>query len=139
MALKIKKVDVWAASIRDKPGGLAEKLAILSKAGANLGFIVARRTARKGQGVVFVTPLRGAKQLAAARKAKFKKTKSLRGLRVEGPNRRGAGAKLTQAIAEAGISLRGVSAAAIGKRFVCHLAFDSSADAGRAARILKKL
>ena len=33
MALNISRVDVWAASIDDKPGGLADKLAALSAAG----------------------------------------------------------------------------------------------------------
>ena len=56
MALKIANVDVWAATIKDRPGGVAEKLAALSKAGANLAFVIARRQADKpGKGVVFVT------------------------------------------------------------------------------------
>jgi hypothetical protein len=49
------------------------------------------------------------------------------------------GAKLTQALAEAGLNLRGLSAAALGKRYVTHLALDTAADAARAAAVLKKL
>ena len=36
MALKVAKCEVWAVTIDDRPGGAAEKLETLSKAGANL-------------------------------------------------------------------------------------------------------
>ena len=60
-------------------------------------------------------------------------------MRIEGINRRGQGMRLTQALAGQGLNLRGLSAAAIGNKFVCHIAVDSGADASRAARILSKL
>jgi len=140
MALDVKRVDVWAASIEDRPGGVAEKLAALAEAGAQLEFVIARRSPDKpGTGVVFLTPLKGAAQVKAAKKAGFKKTKSLRSIRIEGPDKPGMGAKITEALACKGINLRGLSAAAIGKRFVAHIALDKPADAARAVRILKKL
>ena len=43
MKVNIARVDVWAATIEDQPGGLAGKLAALAKAGADLEFVVARR------------------------------------------------------------------------------------------------
>ena len=140
MALKVKRVDVWAGTLKDRPGGLAEKLDALSEAGALLEFVIARRTPeKKGAGVVFLTPLKGAKQLAAAKKAGLKKAKSLHSVRIEGPDKAGIGAKITESLAEAGINLRGLSAAAIGKRFVAHLALDKASDATKAIGILKKL
>ena len=140
MALNVTRADVWAASIEDRPGGLAEKLAALAEAGAQLEFVIARRASeRPGTGVVFLTPLKGAAQIRAAKKAGFEKTKSLHSLRVEGPDQPGLGAKMTQALAQAGINLRGLSAAAIGPRCVVHLALDSTADATKAARLLKRL
>jgi len=140
VVLNVTRVDVWAASMEDRPGGLAEKLGALAKAGAQLEFVIARRASeRPGTGVVFVTPLKGAAQIGAAKKAGFEKTKSLHSLRVEGPDRPGLGAKMTQAMAQAGVNLRGLSAAAIGPRCVVHLAFDSTADAAKAARLLKRL
>jgi hypothetical protein len=45
MAYTVKKVDVWAGEIADRPGGLASTLAALSSAGANIEFVVARRAA----------------------------------------------------------------------------------------------
>jgi len=140
MALKVNRVDVWVASIEDRPGGLAAKLDALAEAGAELEFVIARRAPEKpGTGVVFLTPLKGAKQLRTARKAGFRKTKSLHSVRIEGTDRPGVGAKMSQALAERGVNLRGLSAAAIGKRFVAHIAVDTSADAAKAIRILKKL
>jgi len=140
MALKVSKAGVWSAVIEDRPGALAEKLAPLAEAGANLAFVLARRTPEKpGTGVVFVTPLAGAKQLRAARQAGFAKTSELACVRVEGPDKPGQGAKLTAALAEKGINLRGLAATAIGKRFVAFLALDSARDAGKAARVLRAL
>ena len=46
----VEHVDVWAATIEDKPGGLAHVLAELREAGADLQFIIARR-AEPGKGV----------------------------------------------------------------------------------------
>ncbi|MFQ6035580.1 MAG: amino acid-binding protein [Sedimentisphaerales bacterium] len=138
MKLDISRVDVWAASIKDRPGELAKKLDALSQAGANLEFVIARRAPeRPGTGVVFVTPIKGAKQIKAAKKAGFSKAASLRGLRVTAVDKPGLGAKLTKQLAEAGINLRGFSGAAIGKRAIFHLAFDSNADASKAMRTLK--
>ena len=119
MRLKVSRTDTWAAAIDDRPGGLADKLAALAAAGANLEFIIARRAPeQRGSGVVFVTPLKGAKQIKAAEAAGFQRTESLHSLRVQGADKPGTGAKLTRALAEAGINLRGLSAAALGKRYI---------------------
>lgn len=139
MAYAIKKVDVWAGEIADRPGGLGEKLSALSNAGANLEFLVSRRAPDKpGTGVVFVTPVTGAKQRKAAQEAGLSTSDSLRAVRVEGPDRAGLGMKMTSALADANINLRGVSAAALGRRGVTYFAFDSAGDADAAMRALKK-
>ena len=138
MALKAKRVQIWVAGMKDKAGALAKKLAGLAEAGAQLEFVLARRAPEKpGKGVVFVAPLRGAKQQAAAKKLKIRKSKSVFAVRVEGPDKPGLGAKITGALGEAGINLRGMSAAVIGKRFVLHLALDSAKDAAKALRVVK--
>ena len=138
--MKAQRVDTWAATIKDKPGALAARFKALSAAGVNLEFVIARRSPEKrGAGVVFVTPIKGPKQAGAAGAAGFKKTRSLHTVRLEGVNKRGQGARLTQALADKGLNLRGLSAAAIGNKFVCHIAVDSEADANKVARILNKL
>jgi len=140
MALTVNRVDVWATRLKDEPGSLNAKLAALADAGADLEFVIARRAPeKKGSAVVFVTPIKGAKQAAAAKKAGFSKTKTLHSVRIEGANKAGCGAQITGALAEAGINLRGLSAAAIGNKFVAHLALDTTADATKAMRVLKKL
>jgi hypothetical protein len=138
MKLKVNRVQVWAASIADRPGGLANQLEPLAKAGANIEFLIARRAPeRPGEGVVFLTPLRGLRQEKAAAKVGFVNTDSLHSIRVEGADRPGLGAQMTRALASAGINLRGLSVASVGKRFVAYLALDSDADATRAMKALK--
>jgi hypothetical protein len=137
--MKAQRVDTWAASIEDKPGALGVKLAALAAAGANLEFVIARRAPDKpGTGVVFVTPIKGAKQIRAAAGAGFLKTENLHTIRVEGTDKPGEGANLARLLADAGINLRGLSAAALGRRFVCHVALDTEEDAVKAARVLRK-
>ena len=138
--MKVQRVDTWAAAIKDKPGALAAKFKALAAVGANLEFVIARRSPEKrGAGVVFVTPFKGPKQSRAAGAAGFKKTRSLHTIRLEGVNKRGQGARLTQALADQGLNLRGLSAAAIGNKFVCHIAVDREADANKVVRALRKL
>jgi hypothetical protein len=140
VSLTVARADVWAANMDDRPGGLAEKLAALAAAGAQLEFVIARRASDEpGSGVVFLTPLKGAAQMRAAKMAGFEKIKGLHSLRIEGPDQPGLGARMTLALAQSGINLRGLSAAAVGQRSVVHLTLDSTADAAKAAQILKHL
>jgi predicted amino acid-binding ACT domain protein len=60
-------------------------------------------------------------------------------VRAEGPDKPGLGARITQALAEAGVNLRGLSAAAIGKKCVVYLAIDTAEGAAEAAKVLKKI
>lgn len=137
--LKVSKVDVWAAGLQDKPGALAKKLDALAQGGVNLQFVISRRLDKGKRGVVFVTPVQGAKQLRAAKAAGFRKSRSLQSIRVQATNRRGGLARITKALATAGINLRGCSAAALGDTGIVHFAFDRPADARNAMRILKAL
>ena len=139
MDLIVKRVEVWAASIRDEVGGLAYLLAGLRDAGADLDFIISRRTPEKpGQGVVLVAPLRGDRQIAAAASLGFNFTSSICSVRIEGDNRPGVTAELTGKLAKAGINLRGLSAAVIEARFIIYIGLDSAEDAAKAVDILKQ-
>jgi predicted amino acid-binding ACT domain protein len=140
MKLNVTRPQIWVAGLQDRPGALAEKLVALSAAGVDLEFVLARRQPDKpGTGVVFLSPIRGARQSAAARKQGVRKSKSLHAVRVDGTDRPGLGAALTQALADAGINLRGLSAAVVGRRFVVHAAFDKPTDAAKAVRIIKNM
>ena len=139
MDIIVERANVWAASIRDESGNLAQLLAGLRDAGADLDFVIARRVAEKpGTGVVFVSPLRGDRELAAAANLGFNITSSLHSVRVQGENKPGIAAVLTGKLAAEGINLRGFSAAVIGARFILYIAFDTDADAVKAVNILQQ-
>ncbi len=140
MKLNVTETDVWAATIEDRAGGLQQKLAALAAAGANLEFLVSRRAPEQpGKGVVFATPIKGAKQTQAAEAAGFQKSAGLHSVRIEGTDKPGICSSMTKALADAGLNLRGFSAAAIGTRFVAYLALDNAEDGAKAVGILKKL
>lgn len=139
MAIEVSKLDVWSCEIEDRSGGLAEKVEAVTAAGANLEFVIARRAPdNPGKGLVFMAPLRGAAQTRAAKAVGMVKAPGVYTVRLEGPNRLGLGAKITREVADAGINMRGLSGTALGRRCVIYLAFDTSADAEKARRILKR-
>jgi hypothetical protein len=137
--LLVEHVNVWAATIKDSPGALAAVLAELREAGADLQFIIARRAPEAhGKGVVFVTPLQGDREIAAAAQLGFIATRMVHSVRVMGPDRRGIAVELVQRLADGGLNLRGFSACVIGTQFVAYVAVDSLEDANRAIEILAK-
>lgn len=139
MEITVEHVDVWAANIEDKPGGLAGVLATLRDVGADLQMIIARRAPEEpGRGVVFVTPLQGDREIAAAAEVGFNVAQTLHSVRVVGRDRPGAAAELTQKLADGGINLRGFSASVIGGNFVAFAATDSLDEANKAISILTK-
>lgn len=138
MQLSVERIDVWAASTEDKPGGLAQVLSALRDAAVDLQFVVARRTPEApDKGVVFVAPLQGEREIRAAKQVGFSITPSLYSVRVMGLDQLGAIAQMTQMLADGGINLRGVSAAVLGTQFVAYLAIDSLDDAEKAVDILQ--
>lgn len=138
MELMVERADVWVAGIPDQAGGLARVLAGLKEAGADLDMIVARRSPEKpGTGVVFVTPLRGDREVNAAATLGFDVVRSVKSLRVEGENRPGIAAELAQLLAAQGLNLRGLTATVLGARFILYISFDSDPDAAKAANLLQ--
>lgn len=139
MDLLVENVDVWAATIDDRPGALAELLAVLRDAGADLQFVIARRSPEApGKGVVFVTPLQGDREIRAAAEVGFNVTRKLHSVRAMGRDHPGIAAELTQRLADGGINLRGFSASVIGTQFVAYVAVDSLDHADKAIAILEK-
>jgi ACT domain-containing protein len=125
--------------VKDAPGGLAGTLEALSRARANLQCVICRRSDRKGKGLVFLAPVTGRKAAAGAKKAKVRRAKNIATLRIEGPDRRGLGARMTRAVAKTGVSMRGLSAMTLGGKFVAYVGFDRAGDATKAARALRSL
>ena len=140
MPLNVSAQIVWAGDIADEPGSLAEKLSALAASGANLEFVIARRRPEEpGKGVVFVAPVEGKRAQDAAAAAGLSKAIDVPTLRVEGPDQAGIGDRMMRAISDLGINLRGVSAAAIGGKFVTYIGFYRADEASRAAQALRSL
>lgn len=138
MKLLVHNVDVWAATIPDKPGGLASVLAALRDAKSDLQLIIARRAPEKpGTGVVFVTPLERDREIRAAAQVGFNVTHTLHCIRIMGADRPGIAAQLTQKLADGGINLRGFSASVIGAQFVAYVAVDSLDAANKVIEVLR--
>jgi hypothetical protein len=136
MAYTVRKVDVWTGDIDDRVGGLAAKLEPLATGGADLELVIARRQPHQpGKGVAYLGPIGKAKQ--AAENVGLRRTSELVALHVEGANKPGECARLMRLLADAGITLRGISALALGGKFAAALAFDNDADATKAMNLLQ--
>jgi hypothetical protein len=138
--LIIERADVWEATVDDQPGGLARVLGSLKEVGADLDFIVARRSSEvPGKALVFIAPLRREEEAVAAAELGFNVTRSIQSLRVQGPNAPGRAAEITERLAGADLNLRGLSAAELGTRFVMYIGLDSEEDAEKAVNVLQTL
>jgi hypothetical protein len=140
MSFKLQRVHIWTGEVADQAGGVAQKLAQLAEAGANLEYIYSRRNADKpGTGTLYVAPVAGGDQLKAARSVGLHESQETIVVRVEGDNGAGLANKLTQAWAKAGLNVQGLSMAVLGDKFVGYAKFDTVADANKAATILADL
>lgn len=138
MSYRVTKEHVWVAQLPDLAGALAGKLQALADGGLNLEFIIIRRD-QPGTALMFVSPLRTIAEIETAKLAGLLRSEGLHSLRVEGTNVPGLGARIMNAVAAAGLRLRGLSAAALGGVSVTNLAFDTEADADEAKRVLERL
>jgi len=135
----VERVSVWSASLMDKPGGLSNILNCLDEAGVDLDFIIARRSPEEpGTGIVFISPLRGDREVRAASTLGFAISGSIAAVRVEGANEPGAAARLTDLISDADINMRGFSGAVLGNKYIAYIGFDTPGDANKAARIIEE-
>ena len=140
MSVRITSVDVLAGELEDQPGGLARVLEALAGGGARLQCCIARRQPDKpGTGVAFVTPVSGARAPSAARDAGMSPAADVATLRVQGTDAPGLGARLTRAVEQAGVNMRGLSAAVVGNQFVAYFGFDSQSDADAAAQAMRRV
>lgn len=140
MGFKLERIHIWAGEIVDQAGGMVEKLAPLAQAGANLEYIMTRRQPEKpGTGILYVAGVTGPAQVRAARAAGLAETPDPVVMRVRGDNEAGLAHVLAQRWALAGINLQGLSMSVLGQQFVGYAAFDTVADANRAAQILAEI
>ncbi len=140
MSFKMQRVHVFHAEVEDKPGGIAGKLKTLAEAGAHLEYIYSQRSSTKpGVGDLYVAPLHGNGEIAAARAAGLHEVSEPIVMRVEGDDKLGLSGRLTQAWEMAGLNLHGLVLSAIAGKFLGYATFDTVTDANRAATILAEL
>ena len=140
MSFKMQRVHVYHAEVEDKPGGISGKLKKLAEAGAHLEYVYSQRSATKpGMGELYVAPLYGNGEVAAARAVGMHEVSEPIVMRVEGDDKTGLGGRLTQAWEMAGINLHGLVMSVVGGKFIGYATFDSVADANKAATILAEL
>jgi hypothetical protein len=140
MSFKMQRVHVYHAEVEDKPGGISSRLKKLAEAGAHLEYVYSQRSDnKKGMGDLYVAPLHGTNELAAARDAGMHEVSEPIVMRVEGDDRAGLGGRLTQSWEMAGINLHGLVMSVVNGRFVGYATFDTVADANKAATILAEL
>jgi hypothetical protein len=137
MPLSIRRIQAWCGEIPDRPGAAAGKLAYLNEAGAELEFIFTRPNPNKPDvSVIFLAPITGEEQMAAARKAGLGPALDVAMLCVEADTRPGISYDIMSKLAIAGINLRGLSVSCVGKRFAAYLAFDNLDTLTMAVQIL---
>ena len=96
--------------VSDKPGGVANKLAELANAGANLEYVGSRRLPDKpGAGILFIAPVSGSDQIQAAKSVGLHEVNNPVIIRVEGDDESGLAHRLTHEWALAGISFQGLT------------------------------
>jgi hypothetical protein len=140
MSFKMQRIHVFHSEVEDRPGGISAKLKKLAEAGAHLEYVYSQRSPEKvGMGDLYVAPLHGVNELAAARETGMHEVSEPIVMRVEGDDKAGLGGRLTQAWEMAGINLHGLVMSVINGRFVGYATFDSVGDANRAATILAEL
>jgi len=140
MLLKATRTLVWMATIEDRPGGLAHLLEPLAKVQTNLDFVIAKhKSADPSQGMLYVAPIEGQKQVTAARDAGFAPRDNVFSVRVEGPDEIGVAYRITRALGAAHVNVYGLSAARVGDRCVLYLAFVNDVDAEKAVKLINAL
>lgn len=140
MSFKMQRVHVYHAEVEDKPGGISGKLKALAEAGAHLEYVYSQRCkAKEGFGDLYVAPLHGNGEVAAAKSAGMHAVAEPIVMRVEGDDKAGLSGRLTQSWEMAGINLHGLVMSVLSGKFVGYVTFDTPADANKAATILAEL
>lgn len=139
MAVSVKKAKLWRKELDNRPGTLARALAPLGDAGVNLQTVMGYRfPSDEDRAAVEVWPIEGKKAEDAARKGGLQPFGDVTCLIVEGDDRSGLGARISQALAEAGINIAFVMTLVSGKKYVSVMGFDTDRDAEKAMPLIKR-
>jgi hypothetical protein len=138
MAVKVKLITLWRREVENRPGALAETLAPLSGAGANLQVLMGYRHPTDARATIELSPVTGKKAITAARQAGLSASE-IPTVLVEGDDRPGIAHAIARTLADAGINLAFLVAQVVGTKYSAVVGFESETDAKRAAGLIKKL
>ena len=105
MAVTVKNITLWRKESENKLGILASTLLPLASVGADLKVVMGyRHPGAESKATIEIYPITGKKSVAAASVAGLSAS-AIPALLIEGDNKPGLGQKISQAIADSGISL----------------------------------
>jgi len=138
MAVSVKRIVLWRSEVENKAGVAAAILRPLADAGADLKILMGYRyPGDVAKAAMELYPVSGKKVTAAAQQAGLAPS-PIPVLLVEGDNKPGLGAAITQALADAGVNLGFLVAHVIGKKYAAVVGFENEADAAKSAALIRK-
>lgn len=139
MAVTVKKIGLWRREVDNRPGILAEVLAPLADAGADLHVVMGYRyPGNESKAAIEVYPVSGRKLTKAAEEAGLSAS-AIPTLLVEGDNRPGLGRAIAEALGSAGVNMGFCVAQVIGRKYSAVIGFESEADASKAGALIKRV
>ena len=138
MAVKIRRITLWRAAVKDRPGVLAGALEPLAHAGADLQMVMCYgNPGQAGRATIEVYPILRQRAVAAARIGGFSASPAPVVL-VEADNKPGLAYSIANAVAWAGLNIRFLLAQVTGKKYSAIVGFETEADAQKGALQIKK-
>ena len=138
MAITLKKITLWRKEVDNKPGALAETLALLAQASTDLQAVMGYRyPGDQSKAAIELHPVSGKKAIEAARSAGLAASSTPTVL-VQGDNRPGLGHAIAKALGDAGINLGFVLAQVVGRKYAAVFGFENDSDAAKAVALIRK-
>ena len=138
MAITLKKITLWRKEVDNKPGALAETLALLAQARTDLQAVMGYRyPGEQGKAAIELYPVSGKKAMQAAQAGGLAAS-SIPTLLVQGDNRPGLGHAIAMALGDAGINMSFVLAQVVGRKYAAVFGFENDSDAAKATGLIRK-
>ena len=138
MAITLKKVTLWRKEVDNKPGALADTLALLAQARTDLEAVMGYRyPGDQGKAAIELHPVSGKKAIEAAQLTGLAPS-SIPTVLVQGDNRPGLGHAIAKALADAGINLNFVLAQVVGRKYAAVFGLENDSDAAKAIALIRK-
>ena len=138
MAVSVKRIVLWRSEVANKAGVAAAILRPLADAGADLRILMGYRyPGSEEKAAIELYPISGKKATTAAQQAGLAAS-PIPILLVEGDNKPGLGAAISEALADASVNLAFLVAHVIGRKYAAVVGFESEADAAKSAKLIRK-